>query len=151
MNNMTINDAIVRYNFLTKVIFRNENESLSKELRLKLIKFRLELKKIKDQFEEEIKNLTEELKTDEFKRLSSLESKTEDEIQLLNKEVDLINEEYSLFVNERSKDFITINCKFTDEEFEEILITNLDNSVEINNTTISAPDFLEALYSLFVV
>ena len=147
---MTINDAIIRYNFLTKVVFRNENESLSKELKVKLMKFRLELKKIKDQFENEMKDLAEELKTDEFKNLVAIESKTDEQIEFLNEQVKLLNEEYDLFITEKSKDSVTFNGKFTDEEFEEILITNSDNSVEINNTTISAPDFLEVLYSLFV-
>ena len=117
---MTINDAIIRYNFLKKVVFSIEHESLSKELKVKLMKFRLELKKIKDQFENEMKDLAEELKTDEFKNLVAIESKTDEQIEFLNEQVKLLNEEYDLFITEKSKDSVTFNGKFTDEEFEEI-------------------------------
>ena len=47
-------------------------------------------------------------------------------------------------------DSFLLNNRVTQDEYNEILEVNAGNDVEINGTKLTAPDFLEVLYSLFV-
>ena len=49
---MTTNEAIARYNFISKVLLKNGNDELSKEMKVKVMSMRIELSKINKQFDE---------------------------------------------------------------------------------------------------
>ena len=69
-----------------------------------------------------------------------------------NKMVLKINDEYNSSITEKGKEEIDFDGKkFTEDEYAEILQVNADNDVEINGSKISAPDFLEVVYNLFVL
>jgi len=61
-----------------------------------------------------------------------------------------LNEDYQAFIIERGKDEVNIEAHITEDEYAQILEVNADNDVDINGQKLSAPDFLEVFYSLFV-
>ena len=96
--------------------------------------------------QEAIKDLTPE----GFPELAQKTERTEEEeakFQEMNKK---LNEDYQAFVIERGKDQVDVVATLTEDEYAQILEVNADNDVEINGQKLSAPDFLEAIYSLFV-
>ena len=107
--------------------------------------------KIKKNFDNEVQEFTEELMTDEIKNLSSKQDRTPEEearFQELNAK---INSEYHEFLVQKGLEEVEmIEDTFTEDEYNDILEINAGNDVEINGTKISAPDFLEIVYELFV-
>ena len=63
---MTTNEAIAKYNFISKVLLQNGNDELSKELKVKVMTMRIDLSKIKKTFDEDSKALVDELITDDI-------------------------------------------------------------------------------------
>ena len=78
------------------------------------------------------------------------QNKTEDEDENYKNMLDKLNEDYNAFLIEKGKEEVNFNKSFTEEEYEYIVEVNADNNVEINQSKLSAPDFLEIIYSLFV-
>ena len=64
---MTTNEAIAKYNFISKVILQNGNEELSKDLKVKVMAMRIELNKIKKSVDEDSRTFVDELLTEDFK------------------------------------------------------------------------------------
>ena len=148
---MTMNEAVARYNFITKILLHNENkDELSKDLKVKIMSMRIELSKIKKVFDEDSKAFGEELITDDFRNLAQKENKSEEEIKDLQEQEAKINELYASYITQLNQKEVDFNTFFTEDEYSEIVKVNIDNDVEINNIKISSSDFLEIIYSLFV-
>ena len=140
---MTLNELLTKQNFLSKIQLKNGDSELSKSLKVKVMSNRIEYAKVRKQFDEDtqefIKNLTDE-------HFRELQNKPE-----LTKLTNEANESYIEYVN--GKGLEEVSCKekpITEEDFEEILEVNADNDVEINGNKLSAADFLEIFYTLFV-
>ena len=58
MITMTTNDAIIRYNFISKVVFKDGDTALSKDLKIKIMSMRIEYGKINKVFEEDVQEFT---------------------------------------------------------------------------------------------
>ena len=55
------------------------------------------------------------------------------------------------FVNKKGLEEVEqIDDTFTEEDYSDLVDVNSNNNVEINGTSIKAPDFLEIVYDLFV-
>lgn len=149
---MILNDVLTKQNVFTKIILKDGDKELSKELKVKVMRIRMSYTKIKKAFDEEVKEFTEELIPEELKELNSKEERTEEENARMQELTNKVNSEYQEFLiqkgNEEVKD--TVEDTFTMSEYSDIVDVNSGNDVEINGNKISAVDFLEIIYELFV-
>lgn len=141
---------MIKHNFITKVLLRDGDKELSKDLKVKLMGMRIELGKIRKQLEEDLQEAVKELTPKGYQELIMKENKTEEDkaqVEAWNKQ---INEEYNAYVDKRGKEEVQIDTTLSEDEFAQIIEVNAGNDVEINGTKLNAADFLEVLYSLFV-
>lgn len=141
---------MVKHNFITKVLLRDGDKELSKDLKVKLMSMRIELGKVRKQLEEDLQEAVKELTPKGYQELIMKENKTEEDkaqVEAWNKQ---INEEYNAYVDKRGKEEVQIDTTLSEDEFAQIIEVNAGNDVEINGTKLNAADFLEVLYSLFV-
>jgi hypothetical protein len=150
---MTTNEVLTKQNFLTKLLLKSGDSELSKSLKIKVMAMRIEYAKVRKQFDEDLQEFVKDLAPERFKELQAIpeDSRTDAEKEELQKLTDKINSDYNAYVNERGKDAVEVSRKsFTDDEYNELVEVNADNDVDINGTKLTAADFLEILYSLFV-
>lgn len=141
---------MVKHNFITKVLLRDGDKELSKDLKVKLMSMRIELGKVRKQLEGDLQEAVKELTPKGYQELIMKEDKTEEDkaqVEAWNKQ---INEEYNAYVDKRGKEEVQIDTTLSEDEFAQIIEVNAGNDVEINGTKLNAADFLEVLYSLFV-
>ena len=149
---MTANDLMIRQNFLNKVLLKDGDNELSKDLKVKIMRLRIKLSKVRKEFDEDVQEAAKGFMPEGFQQLAQKQDKTEEEQKLFNEQNAKLNDEYNAYVLKRSQETVDgiIDTKFTDAEYNEILEVNAGNDVEINGQKLSAPDFLEVFYSLFV-
>lgn len=149
---MILNDVLTKQNVFTKIILKDGDKELSKELKVKVMRIRMAYTKVKKAFDEEVKEFTEELVPEELKELNAKEERTEEENARMQELTNKVNMEYQEFLiqkgNEEVKDMI--EDSFTMDEYSDIVDINSGNDVEINGNKIPAVDFLEIVYDLFV-
>lgn len=141
---------MVKHNFITKVLLRDGDKELSKDLKVRLMSIRIELGKVRKQLEEDLQEAVKELTPKGYQELIMKENKTEEDkaqVEAWNKQ---INEEYNAYVDKRGKEEVQIDTTLSEDDFAQIIEVNAGNDVEINGTKLNAADFLEVLYSLFV-
>lgn len=142
---------MIKHNFITKVLLRDGDKELSKDLKVRLMGMRIELGKVRKQLEEDLQEAVKELTPKGYQELIMKENKTEEDkaqVEAWNKQ---INEEYNAYVDKRGKEEVQIDTTLSEDDFAQIIEVNAGNDVEINGTKLNAADFLEVLYSLFVV
>lgn len=149
---MVLNEVLTKQNVFTKIILKDGDKELSKELKVKVMRIRMAYTKIKKAFDEEVKEFTEELVPEELKELNNKSDRTQEENDRMKELTNKVNMEYQEFLiqkgNEEVKD--TPEDTLTMDEYSDILDVNSGNDVEINGNKISAVDFLEIVYDLFV-
>ena len=141
---------MVKHNFITKVLLRDGDKELSKDLKVRLMSMRIELGKVRKQLEEDLQEAVKELTPKGYQELIMKENKTEEDkaqVEAWNKQ---INEEYNAYVDKRGKEEVQIDTTLSEDDFAQIIEVNAGNDVEINGTKLNAAAFLEVLYSLFV-
>ncbi len=141
---------MIKHNFITKVLLRDGDKELSKDLKVRLMSMRIELGKVRKQLEEDLQEAVKELTPKGYQELIMKENKTEEDkaqVEAWNKQ---INEEYNAYVDKRGKEEVQIDTTLSEDDFAQIIEVNAGNDVEINGTKLNAADFLEVLYSLFV-
>lgn len=147
---MILNDVLTRQNVFTKIILKDGDKELSKELKVKIMRIRMAYTKIKKAFDEEVKEFTEELVPEELRELSSKERTSEEDArmqELTNK----VNSEYQEFLIQKGNEEVNaIDDALTMDEYSDIVDINAGNDIEINGNKIAAVDFLEIIYDLFV-
>lgn len=149
---MVLNDLLTKQNIFTKILLKDGDKELSKELKVKVMRIRMAYTKIKKNFDNEVQEFTEELVTDEFKDLNNKENRTPEEEARLKELNASINSDYQEFLIQKGKEEVTVNMDdtLTIAEYSDILDVNSGNDVEINGNKIKAADFLEVVYDLFV-
>ena len=149
---MILNDVLTKQNVITKIELATDSKELPKELKVKIMRIRMAYNKVRKQFDEDLKEFSEQIVPEELKELSNKKERTTEEderfVELNNK----ANAEYNEFVIQKSNEEVKdeINDKLTEEEYFEIMEVNAANDVEINGNKIKAADFLEIIYDLFV-
>lgn len=149
---MVLNDLLTRQNVFTKINLKDGEKELSKELKVKIMRIRMAYTKIKKNFDSEVQEFVDELMTDEFKELNSKTERTQEENDRFNELSNAINSDYQEFLIQKGLEEITtiIDDTLTIDEYSDILDINSGNDVEINGNKISAVDFMEIVYDLFV-
>lgn len=147
---MTLNECLIRQNFLIPLKLKDGNSEVSKQLKAKIMSMRIELSKLRKSFDADLQEVINELKPEGYDALAAKENKTEEEIKQMNELTEKINEEYNAFITEKIGEEVSFNKKFTEDEYYELVEVNAGNDVTINGTSMQATDFLEVIYSLFV-
>lgn len=147
---MTANEAIAKYQFITKVLLKSENGELSNEMKIKVMTMRIELSKIKKSYDADAKEFADNVITDEFRNLAQKQDKTEEEEKEFKNQEEKINQLYSEFLAKLGAKEVDVNATFTEDEYNELVPVNIDNNIVINGNNINSADFLEIIYSLFV-
>ena len=149
---MILNELLTRQNVITKIELKDNDKELSKELKVKVMRIRLAYNKVKKAFDEDVKEFVEQITTDEYKELVQKTDRNEEEENRFNELTSKINSDYIEFINQKGLEEIseTIDDKFTEDEYAEILDINSGNDVEINGNKIKAADFMEVFYEMFI-
>ena len=150
---MTTNEVLTKQNFLTKLVLKDNENELSKNLKVKIMKMRIEYAKVRKAFDEDLQEFVKDLAPERFRELQQIpeNERTDEQNQELTELTNKINEDYNAYIIQRGQDEVNVNTiSFTEEEFEEILEVNSGNDVEINGTKVPAADFMEIIYTLFV-
>ena len=102
--------------------------------------------------DEDVKEFVEQITTNEYKELVQKTERNEEEEKRFNELTSKINSDYIEFINQKGLEEIseTIDDKFIEDEYAEILDINSGNDVEINGNKIKAADFMEVFYEMFI-
>ena len=146
---MTLNEILIRQQFVNKIVLKNNENELPKELKVKVMSMRIALNKIRAQYDKDSQEAIEGLKPEGFNDLYMKEVKTDEESKKLDEWIAKLTEEHKAFFIEKVKAEVEFDKTFTEEEFADLVDTN-SNTVDINGNQLSAEDFLEILYTLFV-
>ena len=147
---MKVNEALIKQNFITKVILKNDSNELNKELKVKIMGMRIKLGKVRKEFDEDVQEAVKGFTPDGYTELIQNTEKTEEDNKKLEEWNKQIQDEYSAYVAKRGQEEVDIETKLTEDEYNQIIEVNADNDVEINGQKLNAADFLEILYTLFV-
>ena len=147
---MTTNEVLTRHNFVSKLLLKDGDKELSRDLKVKVMGMRIEYGKIRKQFDEDVQEFVKGLNSDKLTELQQKGDRTEAEEKELQKLTDKLNGDYRAYVESRLKEEVTVSDKtFTEADYAELVEVNAGNDVEINGTKLQATDFLEILYTLF--
>ena len=76
---MILNELLTRQNVITKIELKDNDKELSKELKVKIMRIRLAYNKVKQAFDEDVKEFVEQITTDEYKELVKKTERNEEE------------------------------------------------------------------------
>lgn len=149
---MTLNDVLTKQNVITKIILKDGDKELSKELKVKIMRIRMAYNKIKKQFDDDTQEFTNQIVSDEFKELANKSDRTPEEEAKFNELNDKTNSEYQEYLVQKGFEEVkdTPDDTLTMEEYSDILDVNSGNDVEINGNTVKAADLMEIILDLFV-
>lgn len=147
---MTTNEVLTRHNFVSKLLLKDGDKELSRDLKVKVMGMRIEYGKIRKQFDEDVQEFVKGLNSDRLTELQQKGDRTEAEEKELQELTDKLNGDYRAYVDSRLKEDVAVSDKkFTEDDYAELVEVNAGNDVEINGTKLQATDFLEILYTLF--
>lgn len=149
---MTLNDVLTKQNVITKIILKDGDKELSKELKVKIMRIRMAYNKIKKQFDDDTQEFTNQIISDELRELANKSERTLEEEARFNELNDKANSEYQEYLIQKGLEEVkdTPDDVITMEEYSDILDVNSGNDVEINGNSIKAADLMEIVFDLFV-
>ena len=149
---MTLNDVLTKQNVITKIILKDGDKELSKELKVKIMRIRMAYNKIKKQFDDDTREFTNQIISDELRELANKSERTLEEEARFNELNDKTNSEYQEYLIQKGLEEVkdTPDDVITMEEYSDILDVNSGNDVEINGNSVKAADLMEIVFDLFV-
>jgi molecular chaperone GrpE (heat shock protein) len=148
---MILNELLTKQNVISKLLLKNGEKELSKELKVKIIRIRAKYNKIKKELNKEVEMFLSELRSEEFELLHNNPNRSEEENRNYSIFINNITECFNEYLHQKGiEEVADVDDSFTIDEYADILDVNIDNSVEINNAIVSAEDFMEIVYELFV-
>lgn len=147
---MTVNEALIKQNFVSKILLKSGDNELSKSLKVKIMQMRIKLAKVRKEFDEDVQEAIKGFTPEGYTDLAQKTDKTTEETKQMEDWNKQIQDDYNEFVVKRGQEEIVVDTKLTEDEYNEILEVNAANDVEINGQKLNAADFLEILYTLFV-
>lgn len=149
---MTLNDVLTKQNVITKIILKDGDKELSKELKVKIMRIRMAYNKIKKQFDDDTQEFTNQIISDELRELANKSERTPEEEVRFNELNDKTNSEYQEYLIQKGLEEVkdTPDDVITMEEYSDILDVNSGNDVEINGNSVKAADLMEIVFDLFV-
>lgn len=149
---MTLNDVLTKQNVITKIILKDGDKELPKELKVKIMRIRMAYNKIKKQFDDDTQEFTNQIISDELRELANKSERTPEEEARFNELNDKANSEYQEYLIQKGFEEVkdTPDDVITMEEYSDILDINSGNDVEINGNSVKAADLMEIVFDLFV-
>lgn len=149
---MTLNDVLTKQNVITKIILKDGDKELPKELKVKIMRIRMAYNKIKKQFDDDTQEFTNQIVSDELRELANKSERTPEEEARFNELNDKTNSEYQEYLIQKGFEEVkdTPDDVITMEEYSDILDVNSGNDVEINGNSVKAADLMEIVFDLFV-
>lgn len=149
---MTLNDVLTKQNVITKIILKDGDKELPKELKVKIMRIRMAYNKIKKQFDDDTQEFTNQIISDELRELANKSERTPEEEARFNELNDKTNSEYQEYLTQKGFEEVkdTPDDVITMEEYSDILDVNSGNDVEINGNSVKAADLMEIVFDLFV-
>lgn len=149
---MTLNDLLTKQNVITKIILKDGDKELPKELKVKIMRIRMAYNKIKKQFDDDTQEFTNQIISDELRELANKSERTPEEEARFNELNDKTNSEYQEYLIQKGFEEVkdTPDDVITMEEYSDILDVNSGNDVEINGNSVKAADLMEIVFDLFV-
>lgn len=149
---MTLNDVLTKQNVITKIILKDGEKELSKELKVKIMRIRMAYNKIKKQFDEDTQEFANQIISDELRDLANKTDRAPEEDARFNEMNDKTNAEYQEYLVQKGLEEVSDapEDSITMDEYSDILDINSGNDVEINGNTIKAADLMEIVFDLFV-
>lgn len=149
---MTLNDVLTKQNVITKIILKDGDKELSKELKVKIMRIRMAYNKIKKQFDDDTQEFTNQIISDELRELANKSERTLEEEARFNELNGKTNSEYQEYLIQKGLEEVkdTPDDVITMEEYSDILDVNSGNDVEINGNSVKAADLMEIVFDLFV-
>ena len=149
---MTLNDVLTKQNVITKIILKDGDKELPKELKVKIMRIRMAYNKIKKQFDDDTQEFTNQIISDELRELANKSERTPEEEARFNELNDKTNSEYQEYLIQNGFEEVkdTPDDVITMEEYSDILDVNSGNDVEINGNSVKAADLMEIVFDLFV-
>lgn len=149
---MTLNDVLTKQNVITKIILKDGDKELPKELKVKIMRIRMAYNKIKKQFDDDTQEFTNQIISDELRELANKSERTPEEEARFNELHDKTNSEYQEYLIQKGFEEVkdTPDDVITMEEYSDILDVNSGNDVEINGNSVKAADLMEIVFDLFV-
>lgn len=149
---MTLNDVLTKQNVITKIILKDGDKELPKELKVKIMRIRMAYNKIKKQFDDDTQEFTNQIISDELRELANKSERTPEEEARFNELNDKTNSEYQEYLIQKGFEEVkdTPDDVITMEEYSDILDVNSGNDVEINGNSVKAADLMEIVFDLFI-
>lgn len=149
---MNLNDVLTKQNLITKILLANDGKELPKELKVKIMRIRMNYNKIKKQFDEDTQEFSKQIVSDELRDLASKTERTPEEEAKFNELNTKANSEYQEYLIQKGNEEITEapDDTISEDEYSDILDVNSEGEYEINGHKIKAADLMEAFYDLFV-
>lgn len=151
---MTLNEILLKQSVLAPLLVKSGDDELSKELKVKIVRLRIAFNKIKNQFEDEIKEFSSSLIPEDLKKLQEIpeDKRTLEDSKKIEELVNKVNSEYREFLEQKGKEEVTFTAddSFTDNEFDEIISVNAGNDVTVNGNSVKAEELMDSFYALFV-
>lgn len=149
---MTLNDVLTKQNVITKIILKDGDKELPKELKVKIMRIRMAYNKIKKQFDDDTQEFTNQIISDELRELANKSERIPEEEARFNELNDKTNSEYQEYLIQKGFEEVkdTPDDVITMEEYSDILDVNSGNDVEINGNSVKAADLMEIVFDLFV-
>lgn len=151
---MTLNEILLKQSILAPLLVKSGDDELNKELKVKIVRLRIAFNKIKNQFEDEIKEFSSSLIPEDLKKLQEIpeDKRTLEDTQKIEELVNKVNSEYREFLEQKGKEEVTFTAddSFTDNEFDEIISVNAGNDVTVNGNNVKAEELMDSFYALFV-
>ena len=149
---MILNDLLTKQNVITKILLKDGDKELSKELKVKIMRIRIAYNKVKKQFDEDAQEFSNQIVSNELRELANKQDRTSEETERFNELNNKANSEYQEYLYQKGKEEVkdTIEDSITMEEYSDILDVNSSNNVEINGNKVKAADLMEVIFELFV-
>lgn len=149
---MTLNDVLTKQNVITKIILKDGDKELQKELKVKIMRIRMAYNKIKKQFDDDTQEFTNQIISEELRELANKPDRTSEEEARFNELNDKTNSEYQEYLIQKGLEEVkdALDDTITIDEYSDILDVNSGNDVEINGNSVKAADLMEIVYDLFV-
>lgn len=152
----TINNILYKGELLSKILYANEDKSISKDLKIKIITFKIIFNDYIRDYQKYINEINEELLTPRYTELLNNKAKLtmDEQLELDKLETSMLEERNELAEKKINSIVdikeITKDNFFTKDEYKELLEINVDHTILIGNTTVDGANYCEELYKEFV-
>lgn len=149
---LSLNEIIIYYELLSNILLKNEKYELPIELKIKVLQNRFSVYSNYKNYIEYIENNKNELFTDRYNELLNKKDKSDEEISELNEIISDINIKIEKLSQEKLNETCIVKFEyFDDNDFEELIKTNIENYPIINNQQLTPEVFLQYIFDNLVI